>query len=187
MFVRTERLLLRPAWPEDLGELRELLSAEYLDASLDPALLSQLDSELEAFVMRPHEPLYPHFLITLLDSGKTRPIGNASLRQAGDAVELGYWIARPFRGSGYGEEAVLAILEHARSLGHRRIEAWHFNENEASGKVLQHCGFEPTGKQRDQYNSMLKFVMPADVYAADLAKLPARQVVTPTQQQTASD
>lgn len=182
MFVRTERLLLRPIWPEDFDELYELLAADYVDTSLEPDQFAELREELEGFVQRQHETLHPHFVITLLGSGTSRPIGVASLHRQGDAVELEYWINRNDRGIGYGEEAVLAILDHARSLGHRYVEAWHFDDNESAGKVLRTCGFEPTGRQRDRYDSRLKFVAPADIYVADLTRLPTRKTVAQPQE-----
>lgn len=157
----------------------ELLSQEYGGQELDEQKLAVFRDELKNFVLRPHEPRYPHFLFTLRDSGPTRPIGSASLRPHGDDVELGYWIARPFRKLGLGEEAITAILNHARSLGHKQITAWHFNENEASGKLLQKCGFTPTGKKIERYNGRLKFLAPADLYAADLTVNPAGALSQP--------
>ena len=44
------------------------------------------------------------------------------------------------------DEAGRGALEVARLLGHQRIEAGHFVDNPASGRVLRKIGFLPTGR-----------------------------------------
>ena len=58
---------------------------------------------------------------------------------------MGYWIARGSWGLGFATEAGTALLEIARALGLARLEASHFLDNPASGRVLEKLGFEPTG------------------------------------------
>src|SRR5206468_11939592 len=66
-------------------------------------------------------------------------------RRPSGAVELGYWLARPFWGRGLATEACTALIAIARALGLERIEGSHFLDNPASGRVLEKLGFEPTG------------------------------------------
>ena len=58
---------------------------------------------------------------------------------------MGYWIARPFWGRGFATEACAALIDIARALGLRQLEASHFIDNPASARVLDKLGFESTG------------------------------------------
>jgi len=61
--------------------------------------------------------------------------------------ELGYWIAEPSWGHGLASEAAARIVRYAfKELGVRRLTSGHFDENPASGRVLEKCGFRVTGK-----------------------------------------
>ena len=182
MFIRTERLLLRPAWPEDARELLDLLAEEYAADALPPEQVHKFREEISAFVSLPDEPRYPHFLIMLRDGGSTRPIGSASLSRGDGETELGYWIARQHHGQGFVEEVIRAILDFARPLGHRRIAAWRFNQSEATGRILEKCGFAPTGRRQERYDVRVNLDVPADIYAIDLAE----QVIERPADQSAS-
>lgn len=60
--------------------------------------------------------------------------------------ELGYWIGEPFWGQGFASEAAKAMVRHGLDvLGLRRVYAYHFAGNEASGRVLQKAGLKPEG------------------------------------------
>ena len=60
-------------------------------------------------------------------------------------MELGYWIMRANWGRGFATEACSALIDIARTLGLSRLEAGHFIDNPASGRVLEKLGFEPLG------------------------------------------
>lgn len=59
-------------------------------------------------------------------------------------VEIGYGLAPAARGRGYATEAVLALVDHARSRGVAMIVADTEVANEASMAVLRRCGFRPS-------------------------------------------
>jgi RimJ/RimL family protein N-acetyltransferase len=61
------------------------------------------------------------------------------------AAELGYGLGRGYWGRGYATEAVCAMLDHARSLGLRRLDAYSFVDNPASARVLEKAGFTDLG------------------------------------------
>ena len=57
-------------------------------------------------------------------------------------VEVGYWLGVPYWGHGYASEALTGVLQMAaRELSVRAVEAEVFDENHASARVLQKCGF----------------------------------------------
>jgi RimJ/RimL family protein N-acetyltransferase len=88
----------------------------------------------------------PSFLIFERTDADPRLVGSCGLgRRPSGAVELGYWIARPFWGRGYATEAATALIDIARTLGFTRLEGSHFLDNPASGRVLEKLGFEPLG------------------------------------------
>jgi RimJ/RimL family protein N-acetyltransferase len=66
-------------------------------------------------------------------------------RRPSGAIELGYWIARPFWGRGYATEAASALIGIARALRLETLEGSHFLDNPASARVLEKLGFEPIG------------------------------------------
>ena len=145
MFIRSERLFLRPAWPEDWEELLTLIADEAIVRNLARAPWPYGPDEARDFAARPQDPRLPHFFVSNASNGAM--IGSVGLGRDDDGrTELGYWIARPHWGRGYAPEAARAVLRLARTLGHRHVVAGHFVDNPASGRVLAKVGFRPTGK-----------------------------------------
>lgn len=148
MFYRSERLFLRPAFPED--------SRAVYDGICDAGIVSMLASapwpyamaDAEQFCARDVPVNAPRFLITVPDSPGAPVVGTIGLHEEADGLELGYWIARDHWGRGYASEAGRAVIEVARAMGHRRLIAGHYVDNPASGRVLRKIGFRETGEVR---------------------------------------
>lgn len=145
MFHRTERLLLRPAWPEDWEMILWGIGDERVVRNLARAPWPYLPKHAREFAAKRQDPRYPTFLLTLPDDQGSRLVGCAGLGEGIHDAELGYWIARPYWGRGYATEGARGVLEVARLLGHRSIEGGHYLDNPASGRVLRKLGFQPTG------------------------------------------
>jgi RimJ/RimL family protein N-acetyltransferase len=79
------------------------------------------------------------------------PMGGIGFGGVGDVQELGYALGRAYWGQGYATEGVLAMIEHARSLGLRALEAFTFVENPSSARVLAKAGFLDLGLVRRSY------------------------------------
>jgi ribosomal-protein-alanine N-acetyltransferase len=169
MFIRTERLFLRPGWPEDLDELLELLSDDSVSRTMGASAVPRSVSELRDYIARPHERLLPQFFINLRQDGGARVIGSIGLARSGPDVELGYWIAPAHRGLGYAAEAARAVLAQARALGHERVIAAHVDDHPASGQMLEHAGFKPTEETRMRRSVLRGEAAPVRLYAAMLA------------------
>lgn len=61
-------------------------------------------------------------------------------------VEIGYGLAAPSRGQGYGSEAVAAVTEWLLSQpGVRQVRAHTLTSNEPSRRVLEKAGFTHVG------------------------------------------
>ena len=171
MFHVTERLLLRPAWPEDAEALLGGIADEAIVRNLASAPWPYLPKHAREFVMRQHDPRYPVFLVTLPTGSGSEVIGCIGIDPCDSAdAEIGYWIARPHWGQGYASEAGRGALEVARLLGHQRIEAGHFVDNPASGRVLRKAGFLPTGKGGRHFSLARGYEAQTNGYALDLAE-----------------
>jgi RimJ/RimL family protein N-acetyltransferase len=146
MFARTPRLLLRPGFPEDAPALAGAIADEAIVRHLSVVPWPYTVRDAEAFLASPRDPILPSFLVFERTDGAPRLVGSCGLgRRASGAVELGYWISRPFWGRGLATEAGRAMIDIARALGLGQLEASHFIDNPASGRVLDKLGFESTG------------------------------------------
>lgn len=154
MFMRSERLFLRPGWPEDWEEV--------LSQIADETVLPGLPETMA-------DPRLPQFLITLPTlAGPAPVIGWVALTRQADALVLAFWIARQHRRQGYATEAGKAVLRVAATLGHRRIIAHHFADNPASARVLRKLGFCATGQVGARHSPLRGESALAAEYAAVL-------------------
>lgn len=169
MFIRSERLFLRPGWPEDWAELLALIDDEAVVRNLARAPWPYSPADARAFASRPQARRHPHFFVTLPGATGARLIGCVGLTDQDGGAELGYWIARQHWGRGYATEAVRAVLALAPTLGHRRLSAHHFLDNPASGRVLTKAGFVPTGDIRPRFSLARRRAAPSATYALHLA------------------
>ncbi len=149
MFVRTPRLTLRPGWPEDAPELAQAIGHEGVVRNLARAPWPYALADAEAFLADFGGPETPRFVICAHAAGSVRIIGMVGVEPLASAAhELGYWITPDAQGRGYATEAARGALAAAHALGIRRVEAGHFVDNPASGRVLRKLGFVPTGELR---------------------------------------
>ena len=146
MFARTPRLLLRPGFPEDAPALAMAMADQAIARNLAVVPWPYALRDAEAFLASPRDPVLPSLLVFERTHGAPELVGSCGLgRRASGAVEMGYWIARPFWGRGFATEACAALIDIARALGLRQLEASHFIDNPASARVLDKLGFESTG------------------------------------------
>jgi RimJ/RimL family protein N-acetyltransferase len=148
MFIRSERLFLRPAWPEDAGEIAQLRAAGPVMSNMHALALPDGDDAADLLIATSRERPLPGFLITLPSASGTHIIGAIGLGRDGHDIEMGYWLTAAQWGKGYAAEAARAVLSLARALGHHRVVANQFLEDRASLLVLTRAGFRPTGRQR---------------------------------------
>jgi len=146
MFARTPRLLLRPGFPEDAPALAAAMSDKAIAINLAVVPWPYTLRDAEAFLASPRDPVLPSFLIFERTDGAPRLVGSCGLgRRPSGAVEMGYWIARPYWSRGFATEACSALVDIARALGFVSLEGSHFIDNPASARVLEKLGFEPLG------------------------------------------
>jgi len=146
MFIRTERLFLRPAWAEDAHDLHAAIADERVVRNLAAAPWPYGIDDARGFIARPQDRRHPSLLITVPSANGSRLVGGVGLKAEQGRAELGYWLTPEVWGRGYATEAGRAVLRIASVLGHVRIGAYHFLDNPASGRVLEKLGFRYTGR-----------------------------------------
>ena len=146
MFARTPRLLLRPGFPEDAPALAAAIADQAIARNLANVPWPYSMRDAEAFLASPRDPVLPSLLIFERGLAAPQLIGACGLgRRPSGAVEMGYWIARPYWGRGFATEACSALIDIARALDLVSLEGSHFVDNPASARVLEKLGFEPLG------------------------------------------
>ena len=78
-------------------------------------------------------------------------VGVVSLERRRDGpFEIGYWLGEPWWGRGFATEAVQRLVAFAfDELGQAELTSGHFQDNPASGRVLQKCGFRYSGLRQE--------------------------------------
>ena len=148
MFVRTERLLLRPGWVEDAPALTEAFAREHVVFNLARAPWPFAIGDAEAYLGRDRKAGEADLMIFQRTMGAPRLIGGIGIADRDGELELGYWIVPSHWGLGFATEAGHAVVAMARdTLRIRRLVSGHFSDNPASGRVLEKLGFVATGSE----------------------------------------
>ena len=172
MFARTERLLLRPGWMQDAPALFQAIADENIVRNLASAPWPYTRADAEAFLATERDPHDATALIFRRTRAAPQLVGTIGIGHRPDGErELGYFIARRFWGRGYATEAGRAVLDFARdSLRLRKLNAGHFLDNPASGRVLEKLGFRPTGAVAQRYSAGRREAAPCRLFELDLAE-----------------
>lgn len=169
MFARTKRLTLRPAWPEDAPALAAAIGHAGVIRMLARVPQPYTLADAEAFTSRPRGAEEPVFAIVSHDRATPALVGGIGIHREEDGAQLGYWIAPEAWGRGYATEAGQAVVAMARhALPIRRLTAWHFADNPASGCVLAKLGFRATGEIASRASAARREHAPCIAYALDL-------------------
>jgi RimJ/RimL family protein N-acetyltransferase len=147
MFMRTERLFLRPVFAEDWREILAGIGDFDVVRMLASAPWPYGEEQARAYCESQAAQGEIRLSVTLPCPAGAPVIGQVGLRpEAGGGHELGYWIGRDWQRRGFALEAVRGVVAIADALGIARIGAGHYLDNPASGKVLRRAGFVPTGQ-----------------------------------------
>jgi RimJ/RimL family protein N-acetyltransferase len=146
MFARTERLLLRPGFPEDAAAIAAAIGNRQVARNLAAVPWPYGPGDASAFLAQTGDPLMPALVVTERTATGPEIVGGCSLRRrSSGAVEFGLWVAHRHWGRGIATEAGEAVLGIAKALKLESLEAFHFLDNFAGGRVLEKLGFVPTG------------------------------------------
>ena len=150
--INTERLRLRRLRMSDAQRVALLCGDPAVARMILRAPLPYLPVAAEGWIMTlaARQPLAHEFVFAadLADEGLIGCIG--AHRSGEGEFEIGYWFGKPYWGRGYASETLDAFLAPARRLG--QLEAGHFVDNPASGRVLQKGGFAYTGETKPMFS-----------------------------------
>lgn len=142
--IETERLRIYPATK---GQMEALIASE-----TDEGLKAAYREMLEGCMSHPDRwEWYAVWMIELLPDGTH--VGDLCFKgvDGNGVTEIGYGILEEYQGKGYATEAVGAVTAWAfRHPGIKAVEAEAAPENRASQRVLQKCGFVPTGETGEE-------------------------------------
>jgi RimJ/RimL family protein N-acetyltransferase len=150
--LTTQRLVLRP---QTLAEARALLAGE------DPGLPlaegyphADTADALRMFAEHGEDDADSGWFVTLADDGRViGDCGTAGWIDEAGHVEIGYGLAAPFRGRGYGTEAVRALADWVGAQeGVRVVTADVEVGNEPSRRLLVTLGFSLTGESEGHWH-----------------------------------
>ncbi len=148
MFMRTQRLFLRPPFPEDWRQVYRGINDAGVVRMLASAPWPYRPEDAQKFCATKRDPLDVRMAIALPGPDGAPLIGQIGMDCTEEVPEVGYWLARGHRGKGYATEALRGMVDIARMLGVRRLQAGHYLDNPASGRVLRKCGFVELGEVR---------------------------------------
>lgn len=149
MFMRSERLFLRPIFPEDWRGVYGGIAVESVVRNLARAPWPYAQTDAQQFCERARLGEGHRFAITVPQEKDAPLIGLIGIDPTSDGgVEIGYWIGEEWQGRGFATEAGRAVLAITDALNIENVEAGHFLDNPASGRVLRKLGFVETGEIR---------------------------------------
>lgn len=146
--MQTERLELRPP---SIDDARALFHAYATDPEVTKYLQwrpAQTLAETEAHIATriAAAAAGESFSWTIRSLKETHPVGMIELRVDGSEGNVGYVLARSHWGRGIVPEALVAVVEFARSrLSLRRLWGICDIDNRASSRVFEKCGFRYAG------------------------------------------
>lgn len=178
MFLRTERLFLRPAWIEDAPAITRAIGHEAVVRMLACVPWPYREEHAREWIAAPRDPLLPELLVTL-PGEDGRIVGSCGLHREGVEAEVGYWIEPGSWGLGYATEALRGLVALAQVAGHRRLVSRHAADNPASGRVLRKAGFRPTGRRGTIHSLGRDARLEAPEYALDLGEADGPQDAPP--------
>ena len=149
MILETERLTLAPVTAGDSALIYPVMADPEVMAHMDVAAMDDPDMTLAFIEGRVEEMARGdafYWSVRLTVDGTFRgSVDLTDIDRRHHRAEIGFVLARPVWGQGYGFEAVQAVLAEAAALGFRRLWARTQVGDNASEKLLTKLGFEMEG------------------------------------------
>ena len=136
--IETNRLVIRVASRETMAKI--------VDSQPEGELKEAYREMLDGCLTFPEQ--WEWRAVWTIETKEGERVGDLSFKgiDSAGAPEIGYGIVDEFQGRGYATEAVGALVDWALSRpGVVRVEAETEPDNAASKRVLEKCGFVPTG------------------------------------------
>lgn len=152
MILETERLKLRPVEPDDWRALYPIMSDPVVMAHWDSAEIDDPDVVQQMVEAQIQDMDSGDAFYWAVERGDDRAfLGACDLSDIDwrhRRGEVGFVLANTAWGQGYGLEAMRAVVDHAASLGLKRLWARAHAGNARSERLLERLGFEAEGYLR---------------------------------------
>ncbi|MGN0222287.1 MAG: GNAT family N-acetyltransferase [Prevotella sp.] len=149
--METDRILLRPWQESDADVLYEYASDSDVGPRAGWAPHQSREESLEIIRTVFNNPTT--WAIVLKETGRVvgamgyGPSCACALPSREGEPTVGYWVGRPYWGMGICTEALRLMLDYIRSTTDiKSVISGHFTDNPSSGRVMEKCGFTPTGE-----------------------------------------
>ncbi|MBQ4085387.1 MAG: GNAT family N-acetyltransferase [Clostridia bacterium] len=147
LMLRTDRLVLRPFEESDLENALSIFYNEEVRQTYMLPDFPTREKAIELFRRIQAISLNPDRIDYAIDL-RGQLIGFINdCGIEGDTVELGYVIHPDHKGQGFATEALAAVIAELFRMGFACVLAAHFEENPASGRVMQKCGMHRIEKE----------------------------------------
>lgn len=136
--LTTGRLIIYTASVDEMQKIIDGQSDEILKEAYREMLRGSLD----------HPDQREWYAVWIIERKDGTNVGSLCFKGLQDdgSAEIGYGILTEYQGRGYATEAVNSAVSWAlRQPGVTRVEAETEPDNKASQRVLEKCGFVPTG------------------------------------------
>ena len=167
--METERLILRKLELRDTPLYYERISSrEAVAKSMlwDPhRSYEQTEAVVLKSILRYEDPACHRWVIALRQDDTIIGVADLLRFTEDHRCSFAYMIGEDFWGNGYATEALRAIFAYGFDhLGLLQIEADHFSNNPASGRVMQKLGMQHIGTRINAYKTHGQF-RNADAYS----------------------
>jgi RimJ/RimL family protein N-acetyltransferase len=152
VILETERLTLTPVTPEDAPLVHPIMADPDVMAHWDVAEIEDpdvVDQILAGQVAAMQGDRAFHWAMRLTADGAFLGLCDLSeIDWRHHRAEVGFILGKDSWGQGYAYEAMQAVMNHAASLGLKRLWARTLVGNDSSEKLLTKLGFEQEGYLR---------------------------------------
>ena len=150
--METDRIILRPWQESDAAALYKYASDPEVGPRAGWAPHKSLEESLD--IIRTVFNNDTTWAIVLKETGEAigamgyGPSCECNLPAREGEPTVGYWVARPYWNKGICTEALDLMIQGIREDTEiTSLISGHFIDNPASGKVMEKCGFVPTGEE----------------------------------------
>lgn len=140
----TERLFVRELVFTDLEPFHEMQGNKNVMKYVSPTILNYTDNKTDLIrLINLYEKKDNDFLIYAIERKLDNAfIGSVALvKDDKNEEEIGYRYLEKYWRMGYGNEVVKGLIIYCKQIGFKRIVAYVVNENFASARILERCGF----------------------------------------------
>ena len=140
MYIKTERLELKPLSDGDRDNMIELLTnSEIKKTYMLPDFENEEQAEKLFLRLKEGSLAEKVYQVGIFLNGEV--IGYANeVERDGDAIELGYMIQPNHHNKGYGTEMLKAMIDEMFARGFKEVLAGAFEENPASMRIMEKSG-----------------------------------------------